>query len=200
MFRYQRTIDEHFTNQEGTVKQSLRIAVVVVLALFAASSIVSAQGLKIAYVNSEVILRELPEAQKARKEIEDVVKGWNAELEKMTNELQQGIEEYTQKQALYQPSKRDEEERRLANLRQQIQEYQLRKFDNQRGELVELQEKKLGPIRERILNTIEEVAKADGFSFVFDKPGEVLLLYADQKFDVTYKVLDQLKRGSGTGK
>lgn len=160
----------------------------------------SAQALKIAYVNSEVILRELPEAQKARKEMEDVVKGWNAELEKMTSELQKGIEEYTQKQALYQPAKRDEEERRLANLRQQAQEYQVRKFDQQRGEIVELQEKKLGPIRERILNTIEETAKADGFSFVFDKPGDVLLLYADAKYDITYKVLDQLKRGAGTAK
>jgi len=192
--------DHHFTNHEGTVKQSLRIFVPLLLALVVGSSFTSAQALKIAYVNSEVILRELPEAQKARKEIEDVVKGWNSELEKMTTELQKGIEEYTQKQALYQPSKRDEEERRLANLRQQVQEYQLRKFDNQRGEIVELQEKKLGPIRERILSTIEDVAKADGFSFVFDKPGEVLLLYADAKFDVTYKVLDQLKRGSGPGK
>jgi outer membrane protein len=164
------------------------------------ASFATAQSPKIAYVNSEVILRELPEAQKARKEMEDIVKGWNSELEKMTTELQKGIEEYTQKQALYQPSKRDEEERRLANLRQQAQEYQVKKFDNQRGEIVELQEKKLGPIRERILTTIEEVAKADGFSFVFDKPGEVLLLYADSKYDITYKVLDQLKRGSGGGK
>ena len=181
------------------MKQSLRMCVVLFLAAIVGSTMASAQSLKIAYVNSEVILRELPEAQKARKEMEDVVKGWNAELEKMTTELQKGIEEYTQKQALYQPSKRDEEERRLANLRQQVQEYQVRKFDSQRGEIVELQEKKLGPIRERILNTIEEVAKADGFSFVFDKPGEVLLLYADSKYDVTYKVLDQLKRG-GAGK
>lgn len=182
------------------MKQSLCICIVFLVALIAGSSLASAQALKVAYVNSEVILRELPEAQKARKEIEDVVKGWNAELEKMTTELQKGIEEYTQKEALYQPAKRDEEQRRLANLRQQAQEYQVRKFDNQRGEIVELQEKKLGPIRERILNTIEEVAKADGFSFVFDKPGEVLLLYADAKYDVTYKVLDLLKRGSGTPK
>ena len=182
------------------MKQSVRVLVMSLLAVLVGSSSMSAQALKIAYVNSEVILRELPEAQKARKEMEDVVKGWNAELEKMTTELQKGIEEYTQKQALYQPAKRDEEERRLANLRQQAQEYQVRKFDQQRGEIVELQEKKLGPIRERILNTIEETAKADGFSFVFDKPGEVLLLYADAKYDITYKVLDQLKRGAGTPK
>lgn len=182
------------------MKQSVRVLVMFLLAVLIGASSMNAQALRIAYVNSEVILRELPEAQKARKEMEDVVKGWNAELEKMTSDLQKGIEEYTQKQALYQPAKREEEERRLANLRQQAQEYQVRKFDNQRGEIVELQEKKLGPIRERILATIEETAKADGFSFVFDKPGEVLLLYADSKYDITYKVLDQLKRGSGTPK
>ena len=53
---------------------------------------------------------------------------------------------------------------------------------------------------EKVAKQIEDVAKADGFSFVFDKPGEVLLLYADAKYDVTYKVLDQLKRGSQGGK
>jgi len=32
--------------------------------------------------------------------------------------------------------------------------------------------------------------------FVFDKSGDILLLYADAAFDVTFKVLDHLKRGN----
>lgn len=180
------------------MKRLLVVLGFVVLAGFTLDAVAQAQ--RIAYVNSEVILRELPEAQKARKEIEDVVKGWNDELERMTTEFQKGIEEYQQKQALYQPQKREEEERRLANLRQQAQEFQMKKFDNRTGEIVELQEKKMGPIRERVLKVIEETAKEDGFTFVFDKATEVLLLYADSKYDLTFKVLDDLKRGGTPAK
>lgn len=176
------------------------ISIAILALLVLGVSPVLAQTQKTAFVNSEVILRELPEAQKARREIEDVVKGWNDELERMTNEFQQGIEEFQQKQALYQPTKRQEEERRLANLRQQLQEFQMRKFDSRNGEIVELQEQKLGPIREKVLSSIETVAKEDGFTFVFDKANEVLLLYADSQFDLTYKVIDHLKRGAGTKK
>ena len=42
---------------------------------------------------------------------------------------------------------------------------------------------------------IQEVAKEEGMNFVFDKAGDVLLLYADAQYDITYKVLDKLKRG-----
>jgi len=31
--------------------------------------------------------------------------------------------------------------------------------------------------------------------FVFDKAGDVVLLYADPQYDITYKVLDFLKTG-----
>ncbi len=179
-------------------KYTVLIAVVALLVVGAGQALAQAQ--KTAFVNSEVILRELPEAQRARTEIEGVVKGWNDELERMTNEFQQGIEEFQQKQALYQPTKRQEEERRLANLRQQLQDYQVRKFDSRNGEIVELQESKLGPIREKVLSAIEAVAKEDGFTFVFDKASEVLLLYADSQFDLTYRVIDRLKRGGSTKK
>jgi outer membrane protein len=32
--------------------------------------------------------------------------------------------------------------------------------------------------------------------FVFDKAGDVVLLYADPQYDLTYKVLDRLKTGN----
>jgi Skp family chaperone for outer membrane proteins len=49
------------------------------------------------------------------------------------------------------------------------------------------------------MKTIEQVAKADGFNYVFDKlEAATNLLYADTKFDLTYKVIDRLKRGNVT--
>ncbi len=159
-------------------------------------SIGSAQSVRIAHVNSEIILRELPEAQQVRKELETTIKMWQDELEKMGKELQDGFEDYQKKQALLDPKAKAEKEKSLQDLQQRAREYQFQKFDTREGEAVKLREKKFAPIQERVMNVIEQVAKADGFNYVFDKlEAATNLLYADPKFDLTYKVIDQLKRG-----
>jgi outer membrane protein len=54
----------------------------------------------------------------------------------------------------------------------------------------------LKPLRDKIIDAIEEVAREEKLNFVFDKAGDVILLYADKQFDITFKVLDKLTRGS----
>ncbi len=150
---------------------------------------------RMSFVDSEKIINELPEAQAAQKDLEAVFKGWQEELQKMSDEFQKSVEDYQKKEAVLAPAKREEEQRRLAEMQQRARDYQLQKF-GQTGEAQQLRDKKLAPIREKILKNIEEVAKEEGFSFVFDKANDIGLLYADVKFDLTHKVLDRLKRGS----
>ena len=171
----------------------------IITRIIVALSFVTAIGMaqtKLAYVDSQVILRELPEAQKAQKELDDLFKGWQDELEKMGKDLQQGLEDYQKKKDLMKPEARDAEEKRLTDIQQKAREYQAQKFDPRTGDAVSTREKKLAPIREKVLKAIEAVAKEDGFTFVFDKAGDNLLLFADAKFDLTYKVIDRLKRGT----
>jgi outer membrane protein len=176
------------------LKKIIFIAALVVV--FA--SVSRAQAAKIAYVNSETILRELPEAQEVKKDLETTIKGWQDELERMSKELQDGLEDYQKKQALLDPKAKADKEKSLQDLQQKAREYQFQKFDQREGEAVKLREKKFAPIQERVMRVIEKVAKEDGFNYVFDKlEAATNLLYADSKFDLTYKVIDQLKRGSG---
>jgi Skp family chaperone for outer membrane proteins len=46
------------------------------------------------------------------------------------------------------------------------------------------------------LKAIEGVAKEENFTFVFDKLNQTVLLFADVKYDLTWKVIDRLKRGT----
>lgn len=175
-------------------KTILFVAIMMLIA-----SVSTAQTAKIAYVNSEKILQELPEAQQVKKELETTIKGWQDELEKMGKELQDGLEDYQKKEALLDPKIKADKQKSLQDLQQRARDYQFQKFDQREGEAVKLREKKFAPIQERVMKIIEQVAKDDGFNYVFDKlESATNLLYADPKFDLTYKVIDQLKRGSGT--
>jgi outer membrane protein len=174
------------------VKKYIFMTIAVILLV----SVTTAQPAKIAYVNSEIILRELPEAQQVKKELETTIKGWQDELEKMGKELQEGLDDYQKKQALLDPKAKADKEKALQDLQQRAREYQYQKFDTREGEAVKLREKKFAPIQERVMKVIEQVAKNEGFNYVFDKlEAATNLLYADPKFDLTYKVIDQLKRG-----
>jgi len=63
-------------------------------------------------------------------------------------------------------------------------------------ELAKRREDVLGPLKEKILKAIERVAKEEKYSFVFDQTEQVqILLYGDPNHDLTYKVIDRLKRG-----
>lgn len=157
----------------------------------------TAQTAKVAYVNSETVLRELPEAQEVKKELETTIQAWQAEYQKMVKDFQDASDDYQKKQALMDPKAKDEKEKALTAQRQDILNYQTQKFDTREGEAVKLREQKFAPIQEKVLKAIEQVAKEDGFTYVFDKLETASnLLYADAKFDLTYKVIDRLKRGT----
>ena len=152
-----------------------------------------AQTSKMAFVDSEIILRDLPEAQQASKDLETMVKPWQDEFEKMRLDLQKQIEDYQKQRSLMPVDRRESEEQRLGQLQQKATEFFSKKLDPRTGEVVAEREKKLAPIREKILKTIEVVAKEEGFTFVVDRSH---ILYGDAKADLTYKVLDRLKRGT----
>jgi outer membrane protein len=177
------------------VKKIFFVAAMVLLV--ACSS--TAQSIKIAYVNSETILRELPEAQQVKKDLEVTIKGWQDELEKMGKELQDGVEDYQKKQALLDPKVKADKEKSLQDLQQKVRDYQYQKFDQREGEAAKLREKKFAPIQDRVLKVIEKVAKEGKFNYVFDKlEAATNLLYADSKYDLTYKVIDRLKTGEAS--
>jgi len=78
---------------------------------------------------------------------------------------------------------------------QRAQQFQQAKFAQPNGEYFVRQEQLMKPVKEKIFKAIDEVSNSEAMQFVFDKAGEVVLLKADAQFDITFKVLDLLKRG-----
>ena len=162
-----------------------------VLAVFVFSSLAMTQTQRLAYVDSETILGQLQEAQDAKIAVDEAVKQWQDELDKMGRDLDSSLQDYQNKSALFSPQKKDEEQKRLAGMQQNIRDLQLKR----QQDAAQLRDTKFQPIRTKVLKAIEGVAKEEGFTFVFDKLNQTVLLFADVKYDLTYKVIDRLKRG-----
>jgi outer membrane protein len=171
-----------------------------VLALLAAALLfssltTSAQTQKIGYVNSAKIFQELPDAQIAQRKIDALSKPIQDTLEAMQRNLQTSYEEYQKKESLYNESTKKAEQQKLIEMERKMQEFRAAKL-GQDGDLAKQTEKLLTPIRDKIRTAIATVAKEEKYNFVFDRTEQVqILLYGDPVHDMTYKVIDRLKRG-----
>lgn len=150
---------------------------------------------KIGYVDSQVILNQYPPAIKAQSDLDALIQNWNKKIDSMTVALQQSYQSYQQQLETMTADARAQREQEIVLQQQSLDQFRQQKYNQQTGELYVKQEQMLGPIKEKVFDAIDKVAKEEGMNFVFDKAGDVVLLYADQEFDITYKVLDNLKRG-----
>jgi outer membrane protein len=175
------------------VKKNLAIALAVLLI---SGSSLFAQDQKMGYVDSQVILTQLPAAIKAQGDLDALTNLWSAQLDSMTLGYQQALQNYQQQAANMPEDQQLAAQQNIVGMEQKIVEFRRQKFSQPDGEIYVKQEEIFAPIKSSIYTAIEKVAKEEGMKFVFDKSGDIILLYADSAFDITYKVLDNLKRGN----
>lgn len=147
---------------------------------------------KIGYINSETIMQTLPEAIDAQKSIDALVASWETELQKMQAEWKRKFDDYDKRKLILTDQVRAEQERQLRELDQSIADFRNKKF-GQNGELFQKQNDVMKPIQNKMFKVLEDIAKEDGFDFVLDKSGQILLLYANDKLDLTQKVLQRMQ-------
>lgn len=151
------------------------------------SSLAWAQTQKIAYVESESIVPEMPAYKKAQselkaytKQLQKVLQQKQAALEKdyaaVMDSIQQGIMNELQKQRA---------QIRLQNGQQQLQQEASnadKKVTQKEGDLIE-------PLYKKFNEALESVAKAEGYTYILDKQ---FMLYFVGGIDATDKVKAKL--------
>ena len=150
---------------------------------------------KIGYVDSQIILTQLPEAIKAQSDLDALTTVWSNQVDSMKLVLQQQYADVQKQLATMTEDQKQIKQKELIDKEQQIYAYQNQKFGQPNGEIYQKQETIFDPVKKKIYAAIEQVAKDEGMHFIFDKSGDILLLYADTSYDITFKVLDSLKRG-----
>jgi outer membrane protein len=49
------------------------------------------------------------------------------------------------------------------------------------------------PVQDKVFKAIQDVAKEGGYDFVFDRSSQLILLYMNDKYDLTQKVAKKLE-------
>jgi outer membrane protein len=148
--------------------------------------------LRIGYVDSDTIMDNFPDAQDANQKLDALVSEWQDELTKLENDWKTKYDDYEKRKLIMTDQTRSEVEGELVKLEKQIADYREKKFGTN-GELFQKQDELMRPVQNKVFNAIQEVAEEEDLDFVFDRSGDIMLLYAKEEYDLTTQVLDRLK-------
>ncbi|MBI4419055.1 MAG: OmpH family outer membrane protein [Ignavibacteriales bacterium] len=164
---------------------------VAMIALCLSAAVEAGAQQKIGHVNAEAIMQKLPDAADAQKQLDALVADWQNELNRMQTEWKKRFDEYDQKKLIMTDARRAEAEKDLRALDQRIAEYRNQKF-GQNGELFQKQNELMKPVQDRVFKAIQDVATEEGLDYILDQSGEILMMYANPRLDLTPKVLEKL--------
>jgi outer membrane protein len=170
--------------------KTIRIAAGMLALMLIVTCLGSAQS-KIGWINSKAIMEKLPEAQDAQKQIDNLVTEWQNELAKMQNDWQKKYQEYDKKKLILTDQLRAESEKELQDLDKKIADFRSKKF-GQNGELFTKQNELMKPIQNKIFKVLQEIAQEDEYDYIFDKSGDILLMYTNDKYDLTDEVYKRM--------
>lgn len=162
--------------------------------LFSISAVFAQQkSFYVGIVDVETIAKEIPEAVEADKKIKEIGQKMQDTLLTFQQDFEAQYKQYEKQKAMMPADQQQKQEESLRNMQMQMMQYREEKFGT-KGELARISEKMLEPIREKVRKAIEVIAKEEKMNLVLDK-GSASILYAEDKLDITYRVLDKLKRG-----
>jgi outer membrane protein len=171
----------------------------IIIFMILLSSVSANAQVKIGYFNSDAIMKDLPDALDAQSQLDKLVADWQQELNKMKEDWKKKFDEYDKRKLIMTDQRRAETEHELQEMDKKIADFRNKNF-GQNGEMFKKQNELMKPVQDRIFKAVQEVAKEDGYDYVFDKSGDILLMYANEKYDLTQKIFNKLKVPVSSGK
>jgi outer membrane protein len=146
--------------------------------------------LKVAYIDSKVVLSRAPGRQQAESTFNKEMEASRAQVQKMGDSLQTMIADYQKVQATLAANVREQRE---AAIRKKQEDYQSRagSLDQQ---MQQRQMELVKPIMDQIRKVLDEIRQEDGYAFILDAGSEAgVIVAADRNLDITEKVIARLK-------
>jgi outer membrane protein len=167
---------------------NLKIAVILSLILIGAAS----GQQKIGYVDSKVILETLQDAKDAQTNLDNMMQKWQSELTNLNDSLMIMKDDYDKKKLILTDNVRKQKEEEIKAQEKKIGDFKQQKF-GENGEYFQKQSELMKPVQDRVFKAIQDVAREGGYDFVIDRSTQLMLLYMNDKYDLTQKVIRKLE-------
>lgn len=156
---------------------------------------VMGQDQRLGYFESDLILESIPEYNSLQQQLNTISNQWEAEIQRMEAEISELQEEFESKEILYTDKIRNQRKQEIENKISEKEQYVAQKF-GPNGEYFSRQKELLEPIQRQVFAAVRAVAQRQNYDYVFDRSGDIYMVYANNAYNLNDEILEEL--GIGT--
>jgi outer membrane protein len=146
---------------------------------------------RFAFVDSDYILKHIPEYAAAQKQLAALSDQWQKEVDNRSLEIDRLYKSYEADQVLMTADMKKRRQAEISDKEKAVKDFQRQKFGPD-GELSKKSTALIKPIQDRLTKAIQAVAESDNLDMIFDKNSEVIMLYANPRYDKSADVITKL--------
>jgi outer membrane protein len=165
--------------------------------LLVCAAALSSMAQRFVYVDSEYILKHIPEYNSAQKQLDALSDQWQKDVDAKFADIEKLYKAYQADQVLLTDDMRKRREAEIVEKEKQAKEFQRQKFGFE-GELFQQRSRLIKPIQERVAKAVQALAEDQQLDVVFDKGSDLTMLYANARLDRSNEVITRLGYKPGT--
>lgn len=165
--------------------------VLIAILIFISCNSFAQKGQRIAYVDMNYILENIPEYVDAQSTLDSKVKGWQLKLDVLTNEINTLKTDLSNEKPLLTDELIQEREEDILIKEKELKRLQLA-FFGPTGDLFQLRKQLAKPIQDQVYNSIQTISANKRYDVVFDKSSDLIMLYTNKKYDISELVLNSI--------
>lgn len=153
------------------------------------------RGIKVAYIDMEYILENVPEYKEASNQLEARTQKWRAEIQSKMQKVEDMKQNLENERALLTKELIVEREEEIEYEEKVILDYQQEKFGPQ-GQFIVQKRQLIQPIQDQVFNAVQEIGEKRQYDFIFENSADALLLFSAKRHDISDQVLNIIQRSS----
>jgi len=154
-------------------------------------SITTTLAQRFAFVDSDYILKQMPEYASAKRQLDALSAEWQKEVDDRYQEIDRLIKAYQADEILLSADMKKRREAEIDDKQKTAKDFQIKKFGPD-GELTQRSNAIVKPIQDKVTKAIQAVAESEDLDMIFDKNSEVIMLYANPRYDRSNDVIKKL--------
>ncbi len=164
------------------------------LVLFISITTTAQKPQRIGYIDMEYILENVPEYTEAQARLNAKIITWQQKLDGIKREVEILKTDLGNEKPLLTKELISEREEDILIKEEDLRKLQVAYFGS-KGNLYLLRKQLVKPVQDQVYNAVQQIAVRKKYDIVLDKSSDLILLYANKKYDISEMVLNSIVKG-----
>jgi len=161
--------------------------------LYSTTILLGQKNQRIAYIDMEYILENVPEYLEAQNTLDAKIQKWRKKLDIQARSIEVLKTDLANEKAILTKDLIEEKEEEISLKQEELRRLESLYF-GPNGDMFLVRKQLVQPVQDQVYNAIQNIAKRKKYDFVFDKSSDLVMLYSNKKHDISELVLSTIDR------